>query len=127
MMISAEELVRHVSHGRDIDVRRTETRRIVVVKGRHRKKPYQSYQMSLEEYDHLMQATVEALAGKQDKNFRIDISYEGYYGDMCCTVRSGFFGQRKSQLNISPRHLANLSSKLGLPLSSGEPSALSGC
>ena len=109
-MISAEELVSHVSHGRDINVRRTETHRIVVVKGRHLKKPYQSYKLSLEEYDHLMQATVEALAGKRDKNFRIDINY-GYYGGMRGTVRSGLFGQRKSQLNISPRHMADLSSK----------------
>ena len=42
-MLTAEALVSHVSQGRDIEVRRTETYRIVLIKSHYQKEPLQSH------------------------------------------------------------------------------------
>ena len=106
-MISAQDLVSHVTHGRDIDVFRTNDHRIIRIRD-HGKDRDETYKLSLDDYDALVKKAVDALSKEQGKRFQIDIK-RGYYGGVSAKVRSGVFGHCTSKLGLSPRHLAMLS------------------
>jgi hypothetical protein len=106
-MISAQDLVSHVSQGRDIHVFRSKGHRIIRIR-HHRKDCDETYKLSLDDYDALMKEAVDALSKEQGKRFQIDIK-RGYYGGVSAKVRSGVFGHCTSKLGLSPRHLAMLS------------------
>ena len=108
-MISAQDLVSHVTHGRDIDVFRTKDHRIIRIRD-HRKDRDETFKLSFDEYDTLMKDAVAALSKEQGKRFQIDIK-RGYYGEVSAKVRSGVFGHYTSQLGLSPRHLAQLGTR----------------